>query len=80
MTVHTASWIDHFEGLSRLDEDLRRTLIARSRVVDLPEGTVIFGPGKAPQNMAALIAGILVTRAVLTRRAAAHPRAASQTA
>lgn len=52
-----AEWIDRFPGLSKLDEPIRQTLVARSQVVDLPEGTVIFGPGKAPENLLLLLDG-----------------------
>ncbi len=50
-------WIDRFPGLSRLDETLRQTLIKHSQIVDLPEGTVIFGPGKAPESLLLLLDG-----------------------
>lgn len=50
-------WIDRFPGLSTLDEPIRQTLIERSQVVDLPEGKVIFGPGKAPENLLLLLDG-----------------------
>ncbi len=50
-------WIDRFPGLSKLDEPIKQTLIERSQVVDLPEGTVIFGPGKAPENLLLLLEG-----------------------
>ena len=51
------SWIDRFPGLERLDEPIRKTLIERSRIVEVPEGTVIFGPGKAPENLLLLLEG-----------------------
>jgi CRP/FNR family transcriptional regulator len=43
--------------LSRLDADLRACLTDRSQVMRLPEGTVIFGPGKSPENMLLLLEG-----------------------
>lgn len=52
-----AAWIDRFPGLSRLDEPIRQTLLERSQLVDLPAGTVIFGPGKAPENLLLLLDG-----------------------
>lgn len=52
-----AAWIDRFPGLSKLDEPIRQTLLERSQVVELPEGTVIFGPGKAPENLLLLLDG-----------------------
>lgn len=50
-------WIDRFSGLSKLDEPIRQTLVKRSTIVDLPEGTLIFGPGKAPDNLLLLLDG-----------------------
>ena len=50
-------WIEKFPGLSQLETDLREKLVARSRVVDVPEGTVIFGPGVAPENLLLLLDG-----------------------
>jgi CRP/FNR family transcriptional regulator len=37
--------------------DIRRMLTDRSQVVRMPEGTVIFGPGKSPENMLLLLEG-----------------------
>ncbi|MBO6562470.1 MAG: Crp/Fnr family transcriptional regulator [Nisaea sp.] len=54
-----ADWIEQFPGLSRLDGDLRETLVRQSRVVEVPQGTVIFGPGKAPENLLLLLAGVV---------------------
>ncbi len=51
------SWIDGFPGLSRLESDLRKMLEARSRVIELPTGSRIFGPGQAPENYLLLIEG-----------------------
>jgi CRP/FNR family transcriptional regulator len=56
-TARTESWIDRFKGLSRLAPDIRRMLTDRSQVVRMPEGTVIFGPGKSPENMLLLLEG-----------------------
>lgn len=51
------TWIERFEGLSRLDGGLKRRLVEKSRIVNIPEGTVIFGPGKAPENLILLLEG-----------------------
>lgn len=51
------SWIDRFAGLSRLDEAVRTTLVDRSSEISVPQGTVIFGPGKAPENLLLLLDG-----------------------
>jgi CRP/FNR family transcriptional regulator len=53
----TQTWINQFPGLSQLDATLRDTLVARSTVLMVPEGTVIFGPGKSPETLLLLISG-----------------------
>ena len=53
------TWIAHFPGLAQLDEGVRKELVARSRVVSLPAGSRIFGPGQAPENFLLLIEGTL---------------------
>lgn len=53
----TADWIARFNGLSRLDASVRDTLIRKSALVTVPEGTVIFGPGKSPENLLLLLEG-----------------------
>jgi len=50
-------WIERFKGLSQLAEPIRRRLEAQSRIVTIPEGTVIFGPGKAPEDLILLLDG-----------------------
>ncbi len=51
------SWIDRFAGLSRLEPAIRDVLTNRSKVISVPAGTVIFGPGKAPDNLLLLLDG-----------------------
>lgn len=51
------SWVDQFPGLSQLPAPVRDHLISGSTVVNVPEGTVIFGPGKPPANLLLLIDG-----------------------
>lgn len=51
------NWIERFAGLSRLKQPVRDLLIARSTVVAMKKGTVIFGPGKAPDNLILLLDG-----------------------
>lgn len=51
------NWIDRFKGLSSLSADLREALVARSTVVRVPAGRVIFGPGKSPDNLLLLLEG-----------------------
>ena len=53
------SWIVHFPGLAQFDENWRQELVACSRVVSLPAGSRIFGPGQAPENFLLLIEGTL---------------------
>jgi len=53
----TENWITQFTGLSRLEAGVQDTLLQRSKVIDVPEGTVIFGPGKSPENLLLLLQG-----------------------
>ncbi len=50
-------WTARFEGLSRLSPEVKTTLLAESRVAAVPKDTVIFGPGKAPENLLLLLDG-----------------------
>ena len=50
-------WPGKFIGLSHLPPDIRSTLETQSRIVSVPVGTVIFGPGKAPDNLLLLLDG-----------------------
>ena len=52
-----ADWISRFDGLMQLAPDVRDVLLKRSKVVTVPTGTVIFGPGKAPENLLLLLEG-----------------------
>jgi CRP/FNR family transcriptional regulator len=56
-TVEGSDWIDRFEGLSRLEPRIRDVLTSRSQVIRIPADTVIFGPGKSPDNMLLLLEG-----------------------
>lgn len=51
------TWIDQFPGLSRLPDEIRNYLVAESKIVTVPAGTVIFGPGKSPENLLLLLDG-----------------------
>jgi CRP/FNR family transcriptional regulator len=53
------SWIERFPGLARLEEGLRETIAARGRIVHLPAGSRIFGPGQAPENFLLLLDGTI---------------------
>lgn len=50
-------WIDRFKGLSELEEPIRNLLVQRSNTISVPKNTVIFGPGKAPENLLLLLDG-----------------------
>lgn len=50
-------WTLQFPGLSRLGADLRKVLLEESAVVDVSAGTIIFGPGKSPENLLLLLDG-----------------------
>lgn len=50
-------WITQFPGLSRLEPAVQDILTHKSMVVSLPEGTVIFRPGKSPENLLLLLDG-----------------------
>lgn len=51
------SWIDRFSGLADLDSASRATLASRTRVLRVPEGTIVFGPGQEPEHMLLLLDG-----------------------
>ncbi len=51
------NWIDRFRGLSRLEPRLREILTDRAQVIRIPADTVIFGPGKSPENMLLMLKG-----------------------
>lgn len=51
------NWISHFSGLAHLPPDVLASLVSASRVVHLPAGTRIFGPGQAPDAFLLLIRG-----------------------
>ncbi|WP_298432471.1 Crp/Fnr family transcriptional regulator [uncultured Jannaschia sp.] len=50
-------WTARFPGLAQLERPIRDLLLARGRVVTLDEGTLVFGPGKSPENMLFLLDG-----------------------
>lgn len=52
-----SNWIDRFYGLSQLEPALRAQLVSQSMIVTVPASTVIFGPGKAPENLLLLLSG-----------------------
>lgn len=50
-------WVAHFPGLKALAPEIAKPLVETSRVVVLPAGTRIFGPGQAPDAYLLLIDG-----------------------
>lgn len=52
-----ADWIEKFPGLSKLEPAIRDVLTRKSAVVTVREGSVIFGPGKSPENLLLLLEG-----------------------
>jgi len=53
----TEDWIAQFDGLSRLEPAVRDVLRHKSSTLSFPKGTVIFGPGKSPENLLLLLEG-----------------------
>jgi CRP/FNR family transcriptional regulator, anaerobic regulatory protein len=56
-TKTSGDWIAQFPGLMQLDEQVKAPLAESSRIVSLPVGTRIFGPGQAPSNYMLLLEG-----------------------
>lgn len=52
-----SDWITKFDGLSQLEPSVKETLMRESAIVTVPEGTIIFGPGKSPENLLLLLDG-----------------------
>lgn len=55
--MNSTAWIGRFPGLEDLPNEQRKRLEQESRVVALPEGARIFGPGQAPSNFLLLLSG-----------------------
>lgn len=53
----TAEWMELFPALGRLPADIVAKLAADSAVVDLPDGSRIYGPGQAPKAYLLLLDG-----------------------
>lgn len=52
-------WISQFPGLAGMEAPVRARLTAESKIISVPKGTVIFGPGKAPENLLLLLSGTI---------------------
>lgn len=57
MTTRTADWIETFEGLNQLPEDLKRELVEGSKIVEMPAGAQVFAPGQSADNLLLLLHG-----------------------
>lgn len=52
-----ANWIDQFKGLGTLPDAIKDDLTRESRIVTVPAGTTIFGPGAIPDSLMLLLDG-----------------------
>jgi CRP/FNR family transcriptional regulator len=52
-------WIEAFPSLRDLSEDTRCRLLAGCSIIELSEGSRIFGPGQAPENFLMLLDGLI---------------------
>ncbi|MFA5955019.1 Crp/Fnr family transcriptional regulator [Hyphomicrobium sp.] len=50
-------WTANFPGLRDLEPEITHLLFTTSKVVDLPAGTRIFGPGQSPESYILLLDG-----------------------
>jgi CRP/FNR family transcriptional regulator len=57
-------WTESFSELRALPSDTLALLRRTSRVVSLPAGTVVFGPGQPPQSYLLLLSGTVRVRQV----------------
>jgi CRP/FNR family transcriptional regulator len=52
-----SKWIERFPGLAQLEPACKDQLTARSAILTAPKDSIIFGPGKSPENMLFLLEG-----------------------
>lgn len=50
-------WNERFPDLARLNPLAKQLLLSRSAKVEVPAGTMIFGPGNSPENILYLLGG-----------------------
>ncbi|MBX9862364.1 MAG: Crp/Fnr family transcriptional regulator [Hyphomicrobium sp.] len=50
-------WTVHFPGLRKLEPSIGKPLVETSKIVTLPAGTRIFGPGQSPESYLLLLEG-----------------------
>jgi CRP/FNR family transcriptional regulator len=56
-TKVSQDWVERFAGIARLENTTKDVLRNGSKIVDVPKGTTIFGPGNSPENMLFLLDG-----------------------
>lgn len=57
-------WTQRFPGLAALEPEVGARLIASAKVVRVPEGTTVFGPGQPAENLLLLLSGRIKVRQV----------------
>ncbi len=57
--IDDANWVERFPGLSRLDPATKDLLTGHSRTISVSKDTMMFGPGKSPENMLFLLDGTI---------------------
>ncbi len=50
-------WIEQFQGLSALPENVKQYLVDESKVMHVPAGKAVFGPGAVPDSLLFLLNG-----------------------
>ncbi|GHF69329.1 Crp/Fnr family transcriptional regulator [Seohaeicola zhoushanensis] len=57
--MNIGDWTERFPGTRSLPPQVRKRLLDAARVMRVPQGTQIFGPGKAPDSFLFLIEGTI---------------------
>ena len=58
-TDPSQSWIENFRGLKSLSRELLDMLASQAKIVTLPAGAQVFGPGMSPANYLLLVEGTI---------------------
>lgn len=53
------AWIERFDGLAELPQDIKKTLTRQGRVLRLAAGETVFGPGAIPDHMLLMLEGTI---------------------
>ena len=64
MTLPSETWLRLFPGLMTLAADVRGRLASESRLMRIPSGSRIFGPGHAPASYLLLTMGTVLVRQI----------------